>query len=336
MTTFQLPPHSLNQEGKIRTVGFELEYADVDLATGVAMQETLLDSNVESEGAFRFLLPWQGQGKFKLEVDSALLSEGTSKDYLTAVGIETRNLNLEQKIDDIVESLASVLVPCEIVTPPLPMNDIAVIDQIARGLRKRHTRGTGKFLPYSFELYINPEVASFDPGYLLRHIQAFVLLYSWICRDSKVDFTRKLSTYIKPYPADYIERIFSPAYSPDTEALIDDYMDDVGSRNHALDMLPLFAYMDEERVMAKAREPDLIKPRPAFHYRLANSQVDQPQWNVAGGWIYWVEVEKLAHNEEALQGLCHDYLVKNPASVFRSDASWAAHVAKVLQLENHK
>ncbi len=333
MTIFQLPPHSQNQEDKIRKVGFELEYAGVDLATGVAMLETLLDTDAESEGAFRFLLPWQGEGKFKLEVDAALLSEGTYKDYLAAVGIETRNLNLERKIDDIVESLASVLVPCEIVTPPLPMNDMAVIDQIATGLRKRQARGTGKSLLYAFGLHINPEVASFDPGYLLRHIQAFIILYSWICRDSKVDFTRKLSTYIKLYPANYIERILSAAYSPDIDNLIDDYMDDVGSRNHALDMLPLFAHMDEKRVMAKAREPDLIKPRPAFHYRLANSRVDQPGWNVAGEWMYWVEVERLAHNEEALQGLCQDYLAKNPASVFRSDAAWAAHVADILQLE---
>ncbi len=103
MTTFQLPPHSQNQRGKIRQVGFELEYAGVDLATSVAMLEILLATQAESEGAFRFLLPWQGEGKFKVEVDAALLSEGTYKDYLAAVGIETRSLNMERKIDDIVE-----------------------------------------------------------------------------------------------------------------------------------------------------------------------------------------------------------------------------------------
>jgi len=118
--------------------------------------------------------------------------------------------------------------------------------------------------------------------------------------------------------------LLDPAYEPDVDTLVGDYLREVGSRNHALDMLPVFAMLDEEGVKAQAKEPDLVKGRPAFHYRVADE------------WRYWVQVESLAHDDKRKQllALCRDYLESNQTSVFRPGGLWANHVADALALES--
>ena len=53
--------------------------------------------------------------------------------------------------------------------------------------------------------------------------------------------------------------------------------------------------------MAAPVEKDLIKPRPAFHYRLPNCLVDEPEWNLAVPWNDWVAIERLARDRTALE-----------------------------------
>lgn len=313
-------------------MGFELEYAGVDLGDSVALLETLLDCKAEKDNAFRYRLPVGDKDEWRVEVDAALLHEGGYKQYLAAAGIDTDKVDIEQKIDDLIKSLASVVVPCEIVTAPLPMDDMTVVQDVVDGLRRRNARGTGHSLLYAFGLHINAEVVSTKADYLLDHVRAFALLYDWICQDAKVDFSRKLSSYIKPYPPAYLEILLDPDYAPDIDTLIADYLTGVGSRNHALDMLPIFATLDEAKVKEQAKEPDLINPRPAFHYRLANSHIDQASWSVATEWAYWVRVETLAHDRDGLLALCRDYLYNNQISRFKPGMFWASHVAKFLDL----
>ena len=58
-------------------------------------------------------------------------------------------------------------------------------------------------------------------------------------------------------------------------------------------MLPLFAWIDEDRVRTTIDDPR-IKPRPTFHYRLPNAQVSDSLWSLAEDWNRWVVVETLA------------------------------------------
>jgi hypothetical protein len=43
--------------------------------------------------------------------------------------------------------------------------------------------------------------------------------------------------------------------------------------------LPLFAFLDEDRVRAKLDDP-LIKSRPTYHYRLPNTDFHKPNWGI--------------------------------------------------------
>ena len=330
MPGLELPEHVKTQQGRIRKVGFELEYAGVDLEKSSEILQGLISGTLDSKDTFSHTLKSEKFGEFVVEIDADLLKEGKYKDYLAALGIEVNGLSFENKLDEVIKDIASTVVPCEIVTPPLPMDNMQIVEDIVKVLRREKAKGASESVLYAFGLHMNPELATDKPDYLLNHIKAFTVLYDWISAESEVDLTRRLTPYIKPYPAEYIELILADDYHPDIDNLIDDYMAIVGSRNHALDMLPAFAEIDEEKVMNEASEAHLVKPRPAFHYRLANCLIDREDWQVADEWQYWLRVEELAYDRKTLDKLSHDYLEYKPDSVLKSANEWVSHVSGIM------
>jgi hypothetical protein len=85
----------------------------------------------------------------------------------------------------------------------------------------------------------------------------------------------------------------------DMSTLIDDYLSFNATRNRALDMLPLFSMVDEDRVM-NAVNDGKIKARPTFHYRLPNCQIEHPGWQLSEEWNLWWVIEALASDQDAL------------------------------------
>ena len=76
--------------------------------------------------------------------------------------------------------------------------------------------------------------------------------------------------------------------------------------------MPVLAHLDKRRVMHRVEDPDLVKGRPAFHYRLPNCMVDEPDWTLAREWNTWVEVERRAADADRLAAMSRDFLGKNP------------------------
>jgi hypothetical protein len=73
-------------------------------------------------------------------------------------------------------------------------------------------------------------------------------------------------------------------------------------------MTPVLAFLERDRVSHRVEERHLVKPRPAFHYRLPNCMVDEPHWTVAREWNTWVAVERLAADAARLGELSREYL----------------------------
>jgi hypothetical protein len=124
----------------------------------------------------------------------------------------------------------------------------------------------------------------------------------------KVDLARSISPYINPFPDEYVRLILRSDYPADAGRLIDDYLAYNPTRNRPLDMLPVLCHLDEPRVTSRVEEQHLVKARPAFHYRLPNCLVDEPDWTLAREWNTWVEVERLAEDPEALMRMSREYL----------------------------
>ena len=325
-----LPKQVTTENGEERHVGFEFEYSGISLDDSVNIVNELVTGEVNKLNAFHYEIEHDEFGVFSIELDAALLKEEKYKHFLSDMGVELEKLDKEQKLDNLLKELAETVVPVEIVTPPLPMSNMDIVDRITHALRKGQAKGSNASIIYAFGLHMNAEAVSQQADYLLNHVRAFALLYDWIVEDSNVDFSRQISRYIKEYPEDYLELILEKDYQPGVDTLIDDYLRLVASRNFALDMLPCFADIDKDKTLAKAKEPKLIKPRPAFHYRLANCLIDEEDWSVAKEWAYWVAIEQLANDEDKLYTLMEQYWGMRRGSLLASRGKWIQHVADFI------
>jgi hypothetical protein len=101
--------------------------------------------------------------------------------------------------------------------------------------------------------------------------------------------------------------VLAPDYWPDQATFIQDYLALNPSRNRALDLLPLLAHLDPVAVK-KALPGEKVNARPTLHYRLPNSDIDNPHWHLLDAWQDWQQVELLVQSPEQLDDLCRRYL----------------------------
>jgi hypothetical protein len=305
---FEAPPWKKTAEGEPRRVGLELEMAGLDAETMAAVVVSVLGGKIERDSAFYSKVVDTELGDFGIELDAELFKNRGYQKQLKNMGIDIGDGERRDQIESVISRVAGLVVPLELVGPPVPWTKLERLDQIRLKLHQAGAKGTNSSPFYAFGMQINIEAASLEAKHLLAMMQAFFLRYDWLRERVEVDISRRMSPYIQPYPEDYVVHVLQPDYQPDISALIDDFLNFTPTRNRPLDLLPLFAHIDEQRVMAAPVEKSLIKPRPAFHYRLPNCLIDDPDWTLAGAWNDWVEVERLAADEDALRRACKKHL----------------------------
>lgn len=292
--TFHPPPETRTSQGTPRRVGFELEFAGVDLEDAAEVVRELFGGKREILGPHRFRVEGTRLGDFGVEMDAEMLQDRRYLEVLAALGLPVEIEDLEEPIEKMVGWLAGLVVPYEVVTPPLDLGEMARVEELRMALAAREARGTGARLRYALGLHINPDAPALDVGTLLRHLQAFLALYDRLVERSKVDLTRSLAPFIEEFPAAYRELVLHPDYDPSLEELASDYLAHNPTRNRPLDLLPLLAHAIGEEVLADLPDREKVRPRPTFHYRLPNCRLDEPEWTVAEEWNRWVDVERLA------------------------------------------
>ena len=129
-----------------------------------------------------------------------------------------------------------------------------------------------------------------------------------------------------------MELVLSNTYAPGTKALIDDYLEYNPTRNRALDMLPILCELDEARVLnaINDEERNLIKGRPAFHYRLPDCKVNVPGWSAAAPWNQWVYIEKIASDDSLLHELIGEWRETNDKFSIAPRTSWTIRLTSLL------
>ncbi len=313
---FNPPPWTNNSEGGERRVGVEMEMAGIEPEVMAKAVTATLGGRVERESAFSTRVVDTELGDFEIELDANLLTSRKYQQHLSELGIEIGEGETRENVEALISRVAGLVVPLELVGPPIPWSKLERLDAIRKKLHKAGARGTHGSPFYAFGLHLNIETASLKAEYLLAMLRAFLLKYDWLLERSDIDLARRISPYIHPYPEDYVVHVMQGKYRPSIRRLIDDFLEFTPTRNRPLDMLPLFAHIDRKRVMAADVETELIKPRPAFHYRLPNCLIDEPDWSLAKPWNDWLEVERLAADPEALETARTDRLAG--ASTLRS------------------
>ena len=301
--TLSQPPWTKNAEGASRKVGVELEISGMELDTLANHVAQFLDLSIESNGRYERVLKGDSAGDWIIELDFNLLKE---------IGREQRgNQSFSEEAAKTAEELlalaAKAIVPLEVVSPPLPLERLNQFEALIKLLRDHGAKGTSHNAVNAFGMQFNPELPDLKAEMITRCLKAFVCLYDWLFERANINLSRRVTSYVNPYPTDYVKKIIATDYWPDLDSLIDDYLLDNPTRNRALDMLPLFAFLDKERVHAKTDDV-LIKARPTFHYRLPDCEIDLPDWGLYIAWNDWVKVEELAADEARLEGCCQAYL----------------------------
>ncbi len=318
---FNHPPKSHNQNGDERTVGFEFEFTGVEMHDAAEMIASLYGGTVEQLSGYAFKVTDSQFGDFALELDASLFLNKKYEKVLKSVGLDVNKLQDKTKLEDTLRDVASAVVPFEIITPPIALSQLHVLNKLVGKLRDWKAKGTGSSFFYAFGLHLNPEAPQLTAADLLNHLKAYVLLDGWIRQDAEIDLSRRITPYINEYEVPYIRHILAADYRPDMKTLIQDYIEFENSRNRALDMLPVFMFVEPE-LTKQLLEEELTSARPTYHYRLPNCSIDDESWELAAEWNRWVLVERMAADEETLNRYARKFLEMEEKSLFGIKKKW--------------
>lgn len=314
------PPLTCTRQGRTRRVGVEIEFGELPLEEAAHAVASLFGGRTVRHERFLFEVQETSAGTFTLELDTQYAHPGKPPKEGANASLSAR---VKTGLHEAFGEATKAVVPNEITCPPIPYDRLHLLDELANELVRRGACGTRDSPFYAFGLQLNPEIAKEDTAYILAHLRAFCLLRDWLRREIGLDFTRRLLPFAAPFERDYIEYILNPGYAPDRAELMDGYMRFNPTRNRELDLLPLFAHLDEARVRTRMAD-SLIKARPTFHYRLPDSRLGHSETPVTDEWRRWLAVEYLAADEHLTADLSARYLARR-----RSSEDWAEETAGI-------
>jgi len=317
-------------ETRERHLGIEIEFSGVDPDRVLQSIQEIYGGTIKQKSVFEQQVIDSRVGDFTLELDAQLLKQ--------LVDSDSEQGSLKAFGENLLKSAAEQLVPWEVVTPPLPMSELADCERLISSLREQGALGTRHAVRYAFGLHLNPELPDLRATTIVSFLQAYLCLYDWVLEQEKVDLVRRMTPYIDHFPNEYIDLVIDAGYykkqelsdnDTHSQPWIDDYLAYNPTRNRGLDCLPLIGHLNKERVQSLP-EKELIKPRPTFHYRLPNSDIDNPDWNLSYPWELWLVVEKLANNRAALDRFCLEFQNERQRLIHRIDRHWIAQCERLL------
>lgn len=327
---FGLPPVARTRSGAMRRVGVEIEFAGlmgsriVDVVVDCLGGETIRDSAAEYRIARTRI------GDLRVELDSQLLQRLAEDQSGDAAEYPDWLAEVSDWTTDLIGRLASRIVPWEVVTGPLAMDALAPLDDLVDALRRAGALGTRHAPHYAFGLHLNPELPDLDAATVRAWFKAFLCLKDWLRLRCRPDLLRTMSPYISDFDPDYVRRVVAPAYRPSLPSFMDDYLEANPTRNRSMDLLPLFAEIDEARLRRQIDDP-LVKARPTLHYRLPNCEIDDPDWSIGQIWEDWLEVERLAADDARLDEMGEAYAAWLHGFRLPFDDTWGRETPRWLE-----
>jgi len=302
----RFPPRQTNHEGQPRSVGVELEFAAISVTESAEKVRSLFGGTVEQAQRHRAKVKGTSLGDFTCELDTRLAHSGDIED-VPGMGVAGKVwADFRKQLQGVLGDISSIVMPCEIVCPPIPLAKLEELDRLVAVLSETGVEGTRASPFFAFGAQLNPEIATRDAEWITSVLKAYLLMSDWLRAIVSIDLTRRFVSYADAFPKQYVVKVSAPDYWPPMDQLIEDYLAYNPTRNRELDMLPLFAWLDEKRVRRAVLDPR-VKSRPTFHYRLPNADFNEEGWNMSVEWDRWCIVERLAENKTSLAEMGHAY-----------------------------
>lgn len=277
------PPRQATDAGAMRRVGVEVKFA------GLTPEAAAANIAASTSGACERL----GEDDFR--VAGGLLAP-------VRVRFEPRGDNLREGerpgvLASLGQAVAKAVAPVvELVTDPVPYRQLQQFNLAIDALRRAGARDTAAFGLASFGTHLNVEIATADIDWLTRMIKAYALSEMWLRQRLLPDLSRRAAPFIVPWPPEYADLVLADGYWPPLTRLIDDYLAYNPTSHRDLDLLPLFQYLDRDRVRAAQADAGVLA-REAFHFRLPSTRIAEDGWSPVLAWNMWVRVEELAEDE---------------------------------------
>lgn len=328
MQRYLQPEMLQNLKGSERKVGFELEFSGLDVMETCRLITAVYPGKISVESDFEAQVKTAELGPFAVELDWHFGKELAKKD-----GQKTETGEPSELQNSLIQSLASFagrIVPIEIVCPPLPITKLDLLEPLIEQLRLAGAKGTGESPVFAFGVHINTEIPDASATCLARYLMAYCISQDWLIKTHDIDLTRRLTPYVDLYPEEYLHTVLNYDDSIDMDTLIGDYLSRNRTRNRALDMLPLFRYLDEERV-DQAMDDNLTNARPTFHYRLPNCEINRDGWHLNECWNIWCVVEYLAVHEKLLDEFKAAWQKHDANRLFPGPQPWHDKLTQLLK-----
>ncbi|MEQ8517328.1 MAG: amidoligase family protein, partial [Chromatocurvus sp.] len=178
-SSFRQPSAQHDESGNLRTVGFEIEFTRVSLADAIAAVEREYSSARKNATAAACDLEIDGLGTFGIELDWEFLKQQA----------EATGGDLPEDWVGLLSQAAELVVPVEVVCPPIPLNRLDELLPLTRALREAGAEGTASSLIAAYGVHINPRSPALDSATLWHYLRAFSLLQWWLVKAHEVDLT---------------------------------------------------------------------------------------------------------------------------------------------------
>lgn len=290
---FHTPPVTRTAQGAVRCVGVEVEFQGIRTRAAAHALVAGFGGILVEEDPHAFHVLDTAIGRLAVELDI----RHVHPQRWTA----TPPIRLLTAGAAWFGTVLNPVVPRELITAPLPIERLGLVDRAVGVLRAAGASGCGVTRFGSLGLHFNIDPPRIDADMIAATLKAFLLLNARLRHETTA---REASSVFlpAPYPDAYVRRVVDPDYWPDLPSLAEDYLAANPTRNRDLDLLPLFLNLDPERV--RARLPyEKIGNRAVFHYRLPRAYVSDPAWSVASAWNGWVAVEALAGDRHQIDEL---------------------------------
>lgn len=179
MNDFMQPPLRFTASHELRKVGFELEYGAIPLQKSAELLLSVVESGtIEKINSYYYKIKNTPYGHFNLVLDfQFLVSQGLQK-WLQDTGLDQIiETEIALDLEEFIATISQTVVPYEITTPPLLLDDIELIESIKETFRIHGALGTDANPFYAFGFHINPEVTSFEVTEIIDILRAFFILY---------------------------------------------------------------------------------------------------------------------------------------------------------------
>ncbi|HUH02857.1 MAG TPA: amidoligase family protein [Kofleriaceae bacterium] len=286
--------------GRTRTVGVEIELTDLDVPRIAATVADTLGGAPRRENDYLAYVDVPGVGEFRVEADLGLLQEaGRRRAGRGDPGLVDLAL-------DLIASVAELIAPFEVSSPPLPYTQLPIMDRLSEALRRNGGTGTKRGPLMALGLHLNPLAPDFSAASIHAFLRAFAVLDPWLRAVRGVDLSRRATPFVDAYPEPYVRYLLDSEQPGSLVELIDAYLTHNPTRNRALDLLPLLAHLDPERIAARIDDVR-VTARPTYHYRLPDCRLGETGWHVSDEWRFWLIVERAAADETLLSELVEHY-----------------------------